>query len=179
MLSLPLLARPGHWAATKSCHSRPGSARYIMPLAPTLHDTADTSLDCSYWYPRPNQQHPLLPLRPRNHRIDQHRLDRSPQHHCRPPHRRHKLQLRPQHRLHPVETPAQRSSAACSLLTWQIRACDQCFCNALRDRLGDGFVLPRHYSDGCGEHELVVGNVWRSGGHCLCGLWGEGQEALH
>jgi hypothetical protein len=144
-----------------------------------LSSTANTTPDRSDWNSRPHQQHPLLPLRPRNHRIDQHRLDRSPQHYCRPPHRRHKLQLRPEHRLYPVEAPAQRASTACSLLTWEFRTCDQCICDSLCDRLSDGFVLPCCYSDGCGEHELVVGNVWRSGGHCLCGLWGEGQEALH
>jgi hypothetical protein len=97
-----LLARPGHWVEIKFCRSRPGSARYTVQLASTVHFTADTSLDRRHRNPRPNQQHPLLPLSPSNHRTDQHRLDRSPQHHRRPPHRRHKLQLRSQYCLHSV-----------------------------------------------------------------------------
>jgi hypothetical protein len=156
---------------------RPGSAVFaLVPQGMVLRDshrlfgifTADTSLDCRHRNPSPNQQHPLLPLSPGNHRIDQHRLDRSTQHHRRTPHRGHKLQLRSQHRLHLVETPAQRASSACSLRTWQVRACDKCVCDGLCDRLGDGFFLPCHCSDRCGEHELVLGHVWGRGGYRLC-----------
>ena len=138
-----------------------------------------TSLDRRHRNSSPNQQHPLLPLSPGHYRIDQHRFDSGSQHHRRPPHRRHQLQLRSQHRLHPGQTPARRASTACSLLTWQVRTCDQCDRDLLRDRLGDGFVLPRDCSDGCGEYELVVGHVRGSGGDCLCGLCSEGQEALY
>ena len=141
--------------------------------------TTDIRPDRSHRNPRPHQQHPLLPLSPGHYRIDQHRFDSGSQHHRRPPHRRHQLQLRSQHRLHPGQTPARRASTACSLLTWQVRTCDQCDRDLLRDRLGDGFVLPRDCSDGCGEYELVVGHVRGSGGDCLCGLCSEGQEALY
>ena len=130
--------------------------------------TTDTRPDRSHRNPRPYQQHPLLPLSPGHYRIDQHRFDSGSQHHRRPPHRRHQLQLRSQHRLHPFKAPAQRAPAARSLLSRQIRASDQYVCDLLRGRLGHGFVFPCYRPDGCGEHELVLGDVWRSGGYCMC-----------
>lgn len=128
---------------------------------------ADTDLDRRHRNPRPHQQYLLLPLSLGHHRVDQHRLDRCTQHHRRPAHWRHKLQLRAEHRLHPVQTLTRRASPACSLLTWEIGACDQCVCDLLRDCLGDGFVLPCYGSNECGEHELVLGDVWGSGCNCL------------